>query len=102
MTNLLTTLAKVALNDLHKFDGNLEDSVVAQAKAAQEKYGISAQQSDSLYWNILEEAENMELKDRAQYVKNSSETCEKWYDPRTDKTFYVNVVNGQRDWNAAC
>lgn len=98
MTNLLTTLAKVALYDLHKFDGNLEDSVVAQAKAAQEKFGLNAQQADGLYWNILEEAESMELKDRAQFLKNISEDCEKWYDPRTGRTFYLEVVKGQRNW----
>jgi hypothetical protein len=38
------------------------------------------------------------LKDRAQYVKNVSENTEKWFDPKTGKTFLI-YVETTRDFD---
>lgn len=92
------TLARTAMIQADRYEGNLEDSVSAVVDSLTKEYDLTPSFANSIFYQVLEACENMSLEDRAQWLKDMSETCEKWYDPKTGKTFYVNVVNGSRDW----
>jgi|DEB0MinimDraft_6_1074348.scaffolds.fasta_scaffold00094_36 hypothetical protein len=96
--NFSITLAKNAINTLESFNGNIEDAVIAQVTKAAEQYHLTPAQKNGLFYQVMDDAENMPLESRAQYLKNSSEDCEKWFDPKTGKCVYVFIVNGVRDW----
>ncbi len=39
--------------------------------------------------------------DRLRYLKDVSEETEKWFDPQTEKIWWVYKKNGKRDWQNA-
>ena len=89
MNNNTHRLAVDAIRSLDRFEGNLEDAVVARCLRFKANNNMTDSQANALYYAVMDAAENTTLEDRAQYLKEVSEDTEKWYDPMTCKTYWV-------------
>ena len=91
------TLALNAIATIGRYDGNLEEAVIARVLRFKNEKDLSDAQANALYFQVLEEANATTFQDRAQYVKEIGDNTEKWYDPMNDTTYWVT----NRDFNNA-
>lgn len=82
-------IAKSAIRTLDQFNNDLEDAVLHYVSKAQKDLPMTDSQANALFWNAFEIAQNFSFEERAIYVKDVSETTEKWFDPMTQKTYFV-------------
>lgn len=91
------TLALDAIATIGRYDGDLEDAVIARVLRFKEANVLSDSQANALYFQVMQAAEETTFEDRAQYVKEIGDNTEKWYDPMNDTTYWVT----NRDFNNA-
>ena len=82
-------IAKCAIRTIDKFNNDLEESIIHHLTKAREQVTMTDSEANATFFTALEIAQNFSFEERAIYVKEVSETTEKWFDPMTQKTYFV-------------